>query len=43
MKFDGDDEHGNVTPATIIIVMLHNHTSYVWHRLDANLEMNNYN
>ena len=43
MKYDGYDEHGNVTPAMVIIVMLHNHTSHVWHRLDANLEMNSYN
>ena len=40
---DGYDEHGNVTPAMVIIVMLHNHTSHVWHRLDANLEINSYN
>ena len=43
MKFDGYDEHGNATPAMVIIVMLHNHTSHVWHKLDANLEMNSYN
>ena len=43
MEFDGYDEHGNITLAMVIIVMLHNHTSHVWHRLDANLEMNRYN
>ena len=43
MEFDGYDEHGNATPAMVIIVMLHNHTSHVWHRLVANLEMNSYN
>ena len=43
MKFDGYDEHGNVTPAMVIIVMLHNYISHVLHRLDANLEMNSYN
>ena len=39
MECDGYDEHGNVTPAMVIIVMLHNYISHVWHRLDANLEM----
>ena len=43
MECDGYDEHGNVTPAMVIIVMLHNPTSHVWHRLVANLEMNSYN
>ena len=43
MEFDGYDEHGIVTMAMVIIVMLHNHTSHVWHRLVANLEMNSYN
>ena len=43
MKCDGYDEHGNVTPAMVIIVILHNPTSHVWHRLDANIEMNSYN
>ena len=43
MEFDGYDEHGNVTSAMVIIVMLHNPTSHVWHRLVANLEMNSYN
>ena len=43
LEFDGYDEHGNATPAMVIIVMLHNHTSHVWHRLYANLEMNSYN
>ena len=43
MEFDGYDEHGNVTPAMVIIVLLPNHTSHVWHRLVANLEMNSYN
>ena len=43
MKFDGYDKHENVTPVMIIIVMLHNHTSHVRHRLDGNIEMNSYN
>ena len=43
MKFDGYDDHGNVTLDMVIIVMLHNHISHVWHMLDANLEMNSYN
>ena len=43
MECDGYDEHGIVTPAMVIIVMPHNHTSHVWHRLDANIEMNSYN
>ena len=43
MEFDGYDEHGNVTPAMVIIVMLDNDISHVWHMLDANLEMNSYN
>ena len=43
MEFDGYDEYGNVTLVMVIIVMLPNHTSHVWHRLDANLEMNSYN
>ena len=43
MECDGYDEHGNDTLAMVIIVMLPNHTSHVWHRLDANLEMNSYN
>ena len=43
MEFNGYDEHGNVIPAMVIIVMLHNYISHVWHRLDGNLEMNSYN
>ena len=43
MEFEGYDEHGNVTSAMVIIVMLHNYISHVWHMLDANLEMNSYN
>ena len=37
---DGYEEHGITTPAMVIIVMLLNSTSHVWHRLVANLEMN---
>ena len=43
MECDGYVEHGNVTPAMVIIVMLTNSTSHVWHRLIANIEMNSYN
>ena len=43
MECDAYVEHGNVTPAMVIIVMLTNSTSHVWHRLVANLEMNSYN
>ena len=43
MEFDGHIGHGNATPAMVIIVMLHNDISHVWHMLDANLEMNSYN
>ena len=43
MEFDGYVEHGNVIPAIVIILMLHNYISHVWHMLDANLEMNSYN
>ena len=43
MESDVYDERGNVTPAMVIIIVLHNHTSHVWHMLDANLEMNSYN
>ena len=43
MEFDGYIGHGNATLAMVIIVMLHNHTSHVKHKLDANLEMNSYN
>ena len=43
MKFDGHDEHGNVTPAMVIIVILLNDIPHVWHSLVANLEMNSYN
>ena len=30
-------------PDMVIMVMLHNDISYVWHRLNANLEMSSYN
>ena len=43
MECDGYDEHGNVTLAMVIIVMLPNSTSHVRHRLVANLGMNSYN
>ena len=40
---DGYDEHGITTLAMVIIVMILNDISHVWHRLVANLEMNSYN
>ena len=43
MECYGYDEHGNVTSAMVIIVMLHNDISHVWHRLVVNLEVNSYN
>ena len=43
MEYDGYEEHGITTPAMVIIIMLHNHTSHVWHMLDANIEINSYN
>ena len=43
MEYDGSDEYENLTPAMVTIVMLLNVIPYVWHRLVANLEMNNYN
>ena len=43
MEFDGYDEHGNATPAMVIIVMLLNDIPHVWHRLVANPEINSYN
>ena len=43
MESDVYDERGNVTPAMVIIILLPDHTSHVWHRLDANLETNSYN
>ena len=43
MEGDGYVEHGNVTLVMVIIVMLTNCTSHVWHRFVANLEMNRYN
>ena len=43
MEYDGYDEHGNATPAMVIIVMLRNDISHVWHRLVVNLEVNSYN
>ena len=43
MEYDGYDEHGIITLAMVTIVMLLTNISHVWHRLDANLEMNSYN
>ena len=43
MECDGYDEHGNDTPAKVIIVMLLNDIPHVWHMLVANIEMNSYN
>ena len=43
MEFDGYIGHGNATPAMVIIVILHNDISHVWHRLVVNLEVNSYN
>ena len=43
MEFDGHIGHGNATTAMVIIVMLYNDIPHVWHRLDANLELNSYN
>ena len=43
LEFFGYIEHGNATPAMVIIVMLHNDISHVWHMLVVNLEVNNYN
>ena len=43
MEFDGYDEHGNVKAAMVIIVILHNYISYIWQRIDADLEMSSYN
>ena len=43
MECDGYDEHGIITPAMVIIVMLHNDISHVWHMLVVNLEVNSYN
>ena len=40
---DGYEEHGITTPAMVIIVLLLNDISHVWHWLVANLEMNIYN
>ena len=40
---DGYEEHGITTLAMVIIVVLLNDIPHVWHRLDANLEMNSYN
>ena len=40
---DGYEEHKITTPYMVIIVMLLNYIPHVWHRLVANLEMNNYN
>ena len=33
MECDGYDEHGNITPAMVTIVMLLNDIPHVWHRL----------
>ena len=43
MEFNGYDEHENVIPTMVIIVMLHNYISHVWQRIDADLEMSSYN
>ena len=40
---DGYEEHGIMTPAVVIIVMLLNDMSHVWYKIVANLEMNSYN
>ena len=40
---DGYEEHGITIPAMVIFIMLLNDIPHVWHRLVANLEMNNYN
>ena len=40
---DGYDEHEIIIPAMVTIVMLLNDIPHIWHRLVANLEMNNYN
>ena len=42
MEFDGHIGHGNATPAMVIIVMLYNDISHVWHRLVIYLEVNIY-
>ena len=43
MEYDGSNEYENLTPAMVTIVMLLNDIPHVWHRLVANLEMNDYN
>ena len=43
MEFDSYIEHGNATLSMVIIVMLHNDISHVWHKLVVNLEVNSYN
>ena len=43
MEYDGSDEYENLALAMVTIVMLLNDIPHVWHRLDANLEMNSYN
>ena len=43
MEYDGSDEYENLTPAMVTIVMLLSDIPHGWHRLVANLEMNNYN
>ena len=43
MEFDGYIGHGNATLAMVIIMMLHNDISHVWHRLVVTLEVNSYN
>ena len=40
---DGCDEHGIIILAMVTIVILLNDIPHVWHRLDANLEINSYN
>ena len=43
MEFVGYIGHGNATPAMVIIMILHNDISDVWHTLVVNLEVNSYN
>ena len=43
MEYDGSDEYENLTLAMVTIIVLLNDILHVWHRLVANLEINNYN
>ena len=43
MEYVGSNGYENITPAMVIIVMLHNDISHVWHMLIVNLEVNSYN